>query len=177
MVAFLSIVHVIVAVFMILVVLLQAGKGGMGAAFGGASQTTFGGSGAPNLLQKITVLAAATFMVTSMTLAYLSSETDSLTDGLTPAPTAPAPEMNADPTGDAPKKEEAKADDAGNTLRVEQGEDGQPKVVVTDKDGKPVNVTIEKVGETPAGDQPAAPAEAPAPTPAPAEAPAPTPAP
>ena len=56
---FLTIVHLIVCVFLILVVLLQAGKGGgMGIAFGGGggSQTVFGSSGAGNFLTRLTSL-------------------------------------------------------------------------------------------------------------------------
>jgi preprotein translocase subunit SecG len=59
---------------LILVVLLQAGKGAsMGAAFGGASQTVFGSSGATTFLAKMTTVVAVLFMITSLTLAYLSA--------------------------------------------------------------------------------------------------------
>jgi len=74
MTAFLLTVHVIVSVTLILIVLLQSGKGAeMGAAFGGAAQTVFGGSGPAPLLGKITTFAAVIFMVTSLSLAYLSA--------------------------------------------------------------------------------------------------------
>jgi preprotein translocase subunit SecG len=78
MVTFLTVVYVFVCLFLILVVLLQAGRGGgMGSAFGGgSSQTVFGGAGATNFLQKLTVASAALFMILSATLAYLSSSTD-----------------------------------------------------------------------------------------------------
>ena len=77
MVALIVIVHVLVCAFLILVILLQAGKGsGMGAAFGGASQTVFGGRGAAPFLAKLTTATAVVFMVTSMTLAYISSQRD-----------------------------------------------------------------------------------------------------
>ncbi|MBI1987996.1 MAG: preprotein translocase subunit SecG [Nitrospinae bacterium] len=69
----LSIVHVLVALVLILVVLLQTGKGAsMGAIFGGASQTLFGPRGAGNFLTKITAVTAIIFMVTSLSLAILS---------------------------------------------------------------------------------------------------------
>jgi len=63
--------HVLAAVFLIMVVLLQSGKGAaMGAVFGsGSSQTMFGSSGAGNFLTKLTTAAAIIFMVTSLTLA------------------------------------------------------------------------------------------------------------
>ncbi len=70
------IVHVLVCVVLMLSVLLQAGKGGgMGAAFGGGGNTgtVFGGSGAGGFLRKITVGAATLFMMTAMSLAWLSS--------------------------------------------------------------------------------------------------------
>jgi preprotein translocase subunit SecG len=71
----LIIVHVIVCVALIMIVLLQTGKGAdMGAAFGGgASQTLFGSTGASTFLSKATTGAAIIFMLTSLTLAYLSS--------------------------------------------------------------------------------------------------------
>ena len=73
-----TIVHVGVSFFLMLTVLLQAGKGGgMGATFGGGSSqgSVFGGSGAGNFLSKLTTASAAVFMLTSMTLAYLASTT------------------------------------------------------------------------------------------------------
>src|SRR5262245_19268101 len=77
MVTFLTILYVFVCVFLILVVLLQAGRGGgMVAAFGGSSQTVFGGAGAGNFLTRLTVIMAALFMLLSATLAYLSSGSD-----------------------------------------------------------------------------------------------------
>src|SRR5262252_1265552 len=79
MVTFLTIVHVFVCLFLILVVLLQAGKGGgMGIAFGGAgSQTVFGSSGAGNFLTKLTSITAFLFLVTSLGLSHFSSQQDS----------------------------------------------------------------------------------------------------
>src|SRR6476659_4592566 len=77
---FLTVVHVLVCVFLILVVLLQAGKGGgMGIAFGGGggSQTVFGSSGAGNFLTRLTSITAVIFMVTSLALAHNSSQQDS----------------------------------------------------------------------------------------------------
>lgn len=75
---FLDIVHVFVCLFLMLVVLLQQGKGGgMGAAFGGgAAQQVFGGRGAGNLLTRATAVCAGIFMLTSVSLAYLSSSGD-----------------------------------------------------------------------------------------------------
>jgi len=74
---FTSIVHVFVCLVLMGVVLLQQGKGGgMGSAFGGASAQVFGGSGAGNLLTRATAICAAIFMITSVSLAYMSSSGD-----------------------------------------------------------------------------------------------------
>jgi len=68
------VIHIIVCVTLIMIVLLQTGKGAdMGAVFGGAgSQTLFGNTGATTFLGKMTTIAAIVFMVTSLTLAYMS---------------------------------------------------------------------------------------------------------
>ena len=73
----LIIVHVIVCTALIMIVLLQTGKGAdMGAAFGGGgSQTLFGSTGASTFLSKATTVAAVVFMLTSLGLAYVSSHT------------------------------------------------------------------------------------------------------
>jgi preprotein translocase subunit SecG len=71
---FVIIVHVLACTSLILIVLLQKGKGAdLGAAFGGASQTVFGGRGAGGFLSKLTTGSAVVFMITSLGLAYLSS--------------------------------------------------------------------------------------------------------
>ena len=71
---FLTILHVVVCLTLILIVLLQGGKGAdMGAAFGvGSGQTLFGSTGASTFLGKATKIAAIIFMITSLALAYLS---------------------------------------------------------------------------------------------------------
>lgn len=74
---FLDIVHISVCLFLMLVVLLQQGKGGgMGAAFGGGAQQVFGGRGAGNILTRATAVCAGIFMLTSVSLAYVSSSGD-----------------------------------------------------------------------------------------------------
>jgi preprotein translocase subunit SecG len=75
MVYLLTTLHVIFCLFLILAILLQAGKGGgMGSAFGGGgSSTVFGPRGPGSFIAKLTGGVAAAFMVTSMVLAYMSS--------------------------------------------------------------------------------------------------------
>ena len=74
MTALIITIHIIVCIALILIVLLQTGKGAsMGAVFGGAgSQTLFGNTGASSFLSKMTTWAAIVFMITSLTLAYIS---------------------------------------------------------------------------------------------------------
>jgi preprotein translocase subunit SecG len=77
MTTFLSILHVFVCLFLILVVLLQQGRGGgLGSAFGGASQQVFGGRGAGNFMTRLTWACAVIFIMTSVSLAYLASSGD-----------------------------------------------------------------------------------------------------
>jgi preprotein translocase subunit SecG len=68
--------HVLVCISLIIIVLLQAGKGAeAGATFGaGASQTVFGATGGQNFLGKLTTAAAIIFMLTSLTLAYFMDQ-------------------------------------------------------------------------------------------------------
>jgi preprotein translocase subunit SecG len=68
--------HVLVCISLIIIVLLQAGKGAeAGATFGaGASQTVFGATGGQNFLGKLTTAAASIFMLTSLTLAYFMDQ-------------------------------------------------------------------------------------------------------
>jgi preprotein translocase subunit SecG len=97
---FLIILHIVVCIALILIVLLQTGKGAdMGAAFGGGtSQTLFGSTGATTFLSKLTTGAAIIFMVTSLFLAYLSGDRDreSIMTGSEPVVTQPAEDKGSD---------------------------------------------------------------------------------
>jgi len=101
-----TIVHVVVCILLILVVLLQAGKGAsMGAVFGGSSQTIFGSSGPGTFLGKMTTAIAVIFMLTSFSLSYTASRKgSSLMDGARPAAqqTAPVPGPGAPPAPGTP---------------------------------------------------------------------------
>jgi preprotein translocase subunit SecG len=70
-----SIVHVLVAIALVLIVLLQTGRGSeIGAAFGsGASQTLFGSSGTSGFMTRLTTIVVVVFMVTSLVLAIMYS--------------------------------------------------------------------------------------------------------
>ncbi|MBI2355256.1 MAG: preprotein translocase subunit SecG [Deltaproteobacteria bacterium] len=92
----LTILHVLVSIFMVAVVLLQSGKGAeMGASFGSSgSQSVFGAGGGTTFLSKMTTGAAVIFMLTSLTLAYISGQpsSSSIMSGKgKPAPAGKAP--------------------------------------------------------------------------------------
>jgi preprotein translocase subunit SecG len=96
MTVLLVILHVIISLFLILVVLVQQGKGAdlAGAFGGGGSQTAFGARGATTLLHKLTTAFFILFVLTSLSLAILQARPrGSVFSGQTskPAPVAPAP--------------------------------------------------------------------------------------
>jgi preprotein translocase subunit SecG len=107
MYTFLVIIHSFVSLILIMVVLLQSGKGAsMGAAFGGGGQTMFGARGQTTFIQKLTVGAAILFMVLSVALASLSSQSESDLEGDQPPPGGEAGMMAPD---EATEEEEAPA--------------------------------------------------------------------
>ncbi len=75
MVILLTVIHIVVCLFLVIVVLLQSGKAAdLAGAFGGmGSQTVFGPRGSATLLSKATTIAAAVFMVTSLSLSILAT--------------------------------------------------------------------------------------------------------
>ena len=111
--------HIIVCVLLVILVLLQSGKEGMGVIFGGGGGSVFGSSGAGGMLSKLTAFVAALFVFTSLSYTYITSvkpadESVILDVKLeeTPAPVKPAapvqapaaaPAQPAAPAQDAPK--------------------------------------------------------------------------
>lgn len=90
------VVHVIAAVVLIGLVLMQHGKGAdMGAAFGtGSAGSLFGSSGSANFLSRSTAVAATLFFITSLSLTYLYShpaQQQGVMDKIDPAATQSAP--------------------------------------------------------------------------------------
>lgn len=67
-------IHVIACISLVILVLLQSGKEGMGVIFGGGGTSLFGSTGAGNLLSKLTAGAATVFFITSMVFTYVSTQ-------------------------------------------------------------------------------------------------------
>ena len=90
-----TVVHILACCVLVLVVLLQHGKGAdIGAAFGaGASNTVFGARGAGNILTKLTTGSVVVFMLTSLSLSYFrgSGSITDLAPGSAPVPDSIAP--------------------------------------------------------------------------------------
>jgi preprotein translocase subunit SecG len=105
-----TIVHIIVCFFLIIVVLLQSGKSGdIAAAFGGmGSQTAFGPRGSATVLSKATTWSTVIFMLTSITLSIMASRggtgSNSVLRGLKPATSSTQPAAPAKPAVPAPQK-------------------------------------------------------------------------
>jgi preprotein translocase subunit SecG len=92
MIVSLVVLHIIVSFILILVVLVQQGKGAdlAGAFGGGGSQTAFGARGATTLLQKLTATFFVLFVITSLSLAILQARPRASVMSGQSAPAAPA---------------------------------------------------------------------------------------
>lgn len=104
MVTIILVVHVLIAIALVVLVLIQQGKGAdIGAAFGsGASQTVFGSRGSASFLTRTTAGLAAGFFITSLSLAYISgnrTDAKSVTEITAPAKVSDLPSL---PSGMAP---------------------------------------------------------------------------
>ena len=123
MTIFLTVLHVLACLFLIVIVLLQRGKGAeMGAVFGGgAGSTVFGSRGAGNFLTRMTTAAAIVFMVTSLTLAYIAQDRTGDTLFEEEAPAAADSTFGAAPAaGEAPGAFEEVPAPAAEAPPVEQ---------------------------------------------------------
>src|SRR5713226_9479428 len=104
----LTIIHVIVCFFLIIVVLLQSGKAAdLAGAFGGmGSQTAFGPRGAATVLSKATTITAVLFMITSITLTIIETRRGNVGSSVlerqkSSTKSAPTP-AKPSPTGEVP---------------------------------------------------------------------------
>jgi preprotein translocase subunit SecG len=90
----LVVLHLIICLALIVIVLLQTGKGSeIGAVFGSSSQTLFGSTGGSTFFGKLTTVVAVVFLLTSLILAGRSSRVmnESVMSGVKPAATVPVP--------------------------------------------------------------------------------------
>lgn len=107
--------HVLVCVVLVILVLLQSGKEGMGVIFGGGNSSVFGTSGAGGLLAKLTAFLAVLFVITSLSYNYITSsrtedQSTILDVQLEEKPKAPAaPIVPAVPAPVPPVSEQPKA--------------------------------------------------------------------
>jgi len=102
----LTVIHILSCFFLIVVVLLQTGKGAdMGAVFGGGSQTLFGSGGAGNFLTRLTTATAVIFMLTSLILTY----------GQTPSTSSRLIQRLPSPSAEVPVEQAPNADTAAPT--------------------------------------------------------------
>lgn len=129
--------HIIVCFLLVILILLQSGKEGMGVIFGGGNSTVFGSTGAGGILAKLTTFMAIIFVITSLSYTYVTSSrtTDESAvlnvqieetvpdaakkEAKTPPPAAPGAPQSAEsakPEATAPAasatQEESKADPA-----------------------------------------------------------------
>ena len=118
----LTIIHVIVCFFLVIVVLLQSGKAAdLAGAFGGmGSQTAFGPRGSATVLSKATTIAAAVFMVTSLSLAIVATR-------------------NATASGSVLERQKAAPVKSG---AKPAGPTGTPSVTITPEGGKSTTVPL-----------------------------------
>ena len=107
---FVLVVHIILAVLMIVLILVQHGKGAdAGASFGGGgAATVFGASGSANFLTRVTAILTALFFVTSLSLAVFAKKQTSDAYGLktvqtTSQTTLPLPQNSGETSPTAPK--------------------------------------------------------------------------
>ena len=140
----LQVLHAFVCSVLMFVVLLQQGKGGgMGAALGGGGAAqVFGGRGAGNILTRATAIAAMTFMLTSVSLAYISS------------------------SGDRALKARAAAEEQRHATKAAKGKDEKTKPATPT-----ANTTGSSTAATPVVAAPGSATPAPDPAPAPAPSP------
>jgi preprotein translocase subunit SecG len=105
MITLVTIIHVIVSLGLVVIVLLQTGKGAdIGAVFGGSSSTIFGSSGAGNFLTRLTTGLAVVFMITSLTLGYFAEKkpTSSILDRAQSPAQQSLPQAGSAPSEAAP---------------------------------------------------------------------------
>lgn len=105
---FVLVVHIILAILMIVLILVQHGKGAdAGASFGGGAATVFGASGSGNFLTRLTAVLTALFFITSLSLAvFAKKQTTDAYSLKSVQTTTTAPSKSAETSPVAPKTAE-----------------------------------------------------------------------
>ena len=148
MYALLIIIHIIVSVVLVVTVLLQAGKGGglsaLGGGGGGGLQTAFGAE-AGDVMKKATSVTAVVFMVTSLSLAFISAQRgSSVIEAVAPEQTPDSQPVQQQQARSAPvvTKKVVKIDpETGKQVEVEEEVESESAL------GSKVKGMIEKFGE------------------------------
>ena len=159
MVILLTVIHVIVCVFLVIVVLLQSGKAAdLAGAFGGmGSQTAFGPRGAATVLTKATTIAAGLFMVTSLSLSVIATRNAGGSSSVLERQTAPA--QKGAPAASTPAPAPTQVPNVTPGQGSGPAPTGQPSVTLTPEGGGPsrtIPLDLEKLPKVQPG-QPAAP--------------------
>ncbi len=160
MVIVLTVIHILVCIFLVIVVLLQSGKAAdLAGAFGGmGSQTAFGPRGSATVLSKATTIAATVFMITSLTLAIFATRNAGGVSSVTEQHKG-APIKTATPAGPAAPTQPAQPGQQQPTVTVTPiGPSGAKGQSTT----RPVPIPSQPGANNQAQPQPAAPAPAPA---------------
>ena len=173
MVVVLTIVHIVVCFFLMVVVLLQSGKAAdLAGAFGGmGSQTAFGPRGSATVLSKATTIAAAVFMLTSLTLAIMATRSSGGSGSVLEKQKAPAKSATPSPNGNtsvpvpglpAAPAQPGQAPPVQAAPVPAPGQGGaQPSMTIIKPDGSQTTVPVNIPTPTPGGQQP--PGQQPAP--------------
>jgi preprotein translocase subunit SecG len=124
MLILITVIHVIICLFLIIVVLLQSGKAAdLAGAFGGmGSQTVFGPRGSATVLSKATTIAAAAFMLTSLTLSIMATRAGRAAPGLLEKASRP---VSGQQQKSAPAQP-AQGQPATLPIQVQKSVDGKP---------------------------------------------------
>ncbi len=99
---FVTVIHIVTCILLVLVVLIQSGKGAeISTSLAGSSQTVFGSSGGANFFTRFTSAAAAVFMITSVTLTLMGGQSRKSvfeSTGAEQVQQTPAPETSSNPS-------------------------------------------------------------------------------
>lgn len=118
--------HIIVCVLLVILILLQSGKEGMGVIFGGGNSSVFGSSGAGGILAKLTTLMAIIFVITSLSYTYVTSSRPTVESSILDVKIEDVPAQPAEPANN--NAQAVPANEASSAVTpAEQPVTDQPK--------------------------------------------------